>query len=134
MKAKYYSKCKSSKTKKGKKKKKRIWGGNIAVVKDAALRQEHCSILKLSLLLSLEHLFKYLLSPHYVYVSLHLHELKGANSYHQEGIWGSRQSEQSFTKLLPLVVISSSEEGTKSLHVAPEREQPMVLGRGKFNN
>lgn len=39
--------------------------------KDAALGQEHCSILILSQVLSLEHLFKHLLPPHHVYVSLH---------------------------------------------------------------
>lgn len=65
-----------------------MWGGNVAVVSSilqGCSPQEHCSILVLSLLLSLEHLVKHLLSPHHGYVSLHLHELKGANSYHQKG-------------------------------------------------
>lgn len=124
MKAKYFSKGKSSKNKKRQKKESEVGMllRSAASSKDAALRQERCSILVLSLVLSLEHLFKYLLSPHYVCVSLHLHELKGANSFHQEGIWGSRQSEQSFTKLLPLVVIFSSNRGNHQISPCSSRE------------
>lgn len=72
MKAKYFSKCKSSKIKRAKKESEvgmLLW--SAASSKDAALGQEHCSILILSQVLSLEHLFKHLLSPHHVYVSLH---------------------------------------------------------------
>lgn len=93
-----------------------LW--SAASSKDAALRQKHC----LSLV-------KHLLSPHCVYVSLHFHELKGANSYHQEGIWGSRQPKQSFTCCYSQwSSVAQTEEATKSLHGAPEREQPTVLG------
>lgn len=83
MTAKYFSKCKSSENKKGEKES--VVGGllwSAASSKEAALRQEPCSILTLSLLLSLEHLLKHLLSPHYVSVSLHFRGLKGANSSH----------------------------------------------------
>lgn len=122
MTAKFFPKCKSSKNKKGKGSEvgRLLW--SAASSKDSVLRQELCSILMLSILLSLEHLFKHSLSPRYVYVSLHLHKLKGADSYHQEGLWDSRQSEPSFTKLPPSVVIFSSKRGSNQISPCSPRE------------